>query len=220
MSPSSYRHGAAHIVCTDRDRKLLDFMVATLRQDAHLVFQAADGHDALEMSLALRTVDLLITDTHMQGFTGRQLIRQVRRELPDLPILYIKNVDEHGGSPDGLPPDVVTLRDPFTAEELLDTVRSLLNGDKGSMEHADLELLEQIEKGGRVFRPRDNSDVSRAAFRVTVARLLSLRSLGLVRLLDARLMRAADGAYLLAGPCDLTPTQSAGWRDIPRSSSR
>ena len=212
MSPLSHLHGAAHIVCTDRDRKLLDLMVSTLRQDDHLVFQAADGHDALEMSLALRKVDLLITDTHMQGLTGPRLIRQVRRELPDLPILYIKNADEHGYCPDGLPLDVPTLRDPFTAEDLLDTVRSLLNGDSGSMEHADLELLEQIEKGGRVFRPRDNSDVSRAAFRVTVARLLSLRALGLVRLLDARLMRAADGAYLLAGPCDLTPTGVAALR--------
>jgi CheY-like chemotaxis protein len=89
-------------VCTDRDRKLLDVMVSTLRQDAHLVFQAADGHDALEMSLALRKVDLLITDTHIQGLTGPQLILQVRRELPDLPILYIENADEHDG-PDGLP---------------------------------------------------------------------------------------------------------------------
>ena len=69
------------------------------------------------MSLALRKVDLLITNTHMQGLAGRQLIRRVRRELPDLPILYIKNADEHGGSPDGLPLDVVTLRDPFTAED-------------------------------------------------------------------------------------------------------
>jgi len=115
-------------VCTDRDRKLLDVMVSTLRQDAHLVFQAADGHDALEMSLALRKVDLLITDTHIQGLTGPQLILQVRRELPDLPILYIENADEHDG-PDGLPPDVPTLRDPFTAEDLLGTVRSLLNGE-------------------------------------------------------------------------------------------
>ena len=187
-------------------------MVSTLRQDAHLVFQAADGHDALEMSLALRKVDLLITDTHMQGLTGPQLIREVRRELPGLPILYIKNTDEHGGHPDGLPQDVPTLRDPFTAEDLLGTVRSLLNGGSGSMEHADLELLGQIEKGGRVFRPRDNSDVSRAAFRATVARLLSLRALGLVRVLDARLMRASDGAYLLAGPCDLTQTGVAALR--------
>jgi hypothetical protein len=35
VSPLSHLHGAAHIVCTDRDRNLLDFMVSTLRQDAH-----------------------------------------------------------------------------------------------------------------------------------------------------------------------------------------
>ncbi len=73
------------------------------------------------------------------------------------------------------------------------------------MENADFELLDKVEKGGRIFRPRDGSDLGRAAFQHTVDRLLSLRAVGLIRLHDGRLMRAGDGSYLLAGPCDLTP---------------
>jgi hypothetical protein len=72
------------------------------------------------------------------------------------------------------------------------------------VEQADFELLERVE-AGHVFRPEDRSDVSRAAFQHTVQRLLSLRAVGLIRLLDGRLMRAADGSYLMAGPADLTP---------------
>ena len=84
------------------------------------------------------------------------------------------------------------------------------------MEDSDFELLETIENGGRVFRPRDSSDVSRAAFQHTVDRLLSLRAVGLIRLLDGRLMRATNGSYPQAGPCDLTPAGVAALTDDRR----
>ena len=67
------------------------------------------------------------------------------------------------------------------------------------MENTDFELLEKMEKGGHVFRPQDTSDLGRAAFQHAVDRLLSLRDIGLIRLLDSRLMRAPDGSCLMAG---------------------
>jgi ketosteroid isomerase-like protein len=73
------------------------------------------------------------------------------------------------------------------------------------MDDADFELIEKVERGGRVFQPSDSSDMSRDAFQYTVDHLLSLRAMGLIRLLDSGVMRAADGSYLRAGPCDLTP---------------
>ena len=77
--------------------------------------------------MALREIDLLITNTTMPGFHGPELIRQVREKMPTLPILYIKNVESPPGS-DGLPPDVPVLREPFTPEQLLDAIRPLLDG--------------------------------------------------------------------------------------------
>jgi ketosteroid isomerase-like protein len=47
--------------------------------------------------------------------------------------------------------------------------------------------------------------MSRAAFQYTVDHLLSLRAMGLIRLPDGGVVRAANGSYLMAGPCDLTP---------------
>jgi DNA-binding response OmpR family regulator len=129
LSPLSHLHGGAHIVCADRDRHLCDFVVQTLREAGHCVFQATDGLAALELCLSLRTVDLLITDTHMPGLNGAELIRQVREQLPTLPIMYVKNADaEHAEVPVGLPPDVPILRDPFSAQELLEAVRPLVDG--------------------------------------------------------------------------------------------
>lgn len=126
MSPFSHLHAGAHIVCADENPRLLDFIVTTLRKAEHRAFQAYDGLAALELVMALRVVDLLITDTRMPGLAGPQLIRQVRAQFPALPILYLKNQTAPVGIPDGLPPDVPVLLEPFTAEELIEKVDELL----------------------------------------------------------------------------------------------
>ena len=55
-----------------------------------------------------------------------------------------------------------------------------------------------------MFKPTDQSAEGRAAFQQTVDQLLRLRGVGLIRLPEGRIMRAEDGSYLMAGPCDLT----------------
>lgn len=104
-------------------------IVDTLRKEDHCVFQAYDGLAALELCVSLREIDLLVTNTEMPGLNGPQLIRQVREQMPTLPILYVKNLDSPEATPDGLPPDVPTLHEPFTAEQLLSAVRPLLVRD-------------------------------------------------------------------------------------------
>ena len=128
-SPPPGLHPGAHIVVADEKRELLDMMVRTLRAANHCVFQAYDGQAAYELTLGLRDIDLLITNTRMPGISGPELIRYVRAQLPTLPILYIKNQDQPPQIPDGLPADIPILREPFTAEQLLAAVRPLLQRD-------------------------------------------------------------------------------------------
>ena len=104
-------------------------MVRTLRGAHHCVFQAYDGQAAFELTLALRDIDLLITNTQMPGMKGPELIRYVRAQLPTLPILYIQNQEQPPHAPPGLPANVPLLREPFTAEQLLAAVRPLLQRD-------------------------------------------------------------------------------------------
>ena len=100
-------------------------MVDTLREQDHCVLRAYDGQAALELTLALQRRDLLVTDTNKPGLRGPELVREVRRRLPTLPILYIKNLDSPGNPQDQLPPDVPILAEPFTSEQLLAAVRPL-----------------------------------------------------------------------------------------------
>ena len=77
------------IVVTDDDPKLLTFVVTVLRDAGHCVFAAYDADSACELALAISQLDLLVTNTRLGTVSARELIRQVRREKPDLPILHV-----------------------------------------------------------------------------------------------------------------------------------
>ena len=111
------------IVAADDDPMLLAFVVTTLRDAGHCVFAAYDTESACELALGLEALDLMITNTRLGTVSARELIRAVRRQKPDLPILHL---GEPLPNPDGLLDDVPNLREPITTERLLDAVRALL----------------------------------------------------------------------------------------------
>jgi DNA-binding response OmpR family regulator len=117
------RPNYCRIVASDDDPMVLAFVVATLRDAGHCVFAAYDTDSACELALAIDELDLMITNTRLGTDSARELIRAVRRQKPDLPILHL---GEPLPNPDGLLDDVPNLREPITAEALLAAVGSLL----------------------------------------------------------------------------------------------
>ena len=115
------------IIVADEDPKVVAFIMLLLRQDGHAVFHAYDGLAAIELALSLQQVDLVISDTRVGGLPGVSLIYQLRSHLPDLPIMYIANIDRSTPALEAkLPRDVPILREPFTADELRAMVNRLL----------------------------------------------------------------------------------------------
>lgn len=111
------------IVVTDDDPKLLAWVVSTLRDAGHCVFAAYDGDSALELSLLIPDLQLLITNTRLGTDSARELIRRVRQKKPELPILHL---GDPLPDPEGLLEGVPSLREPFTSGELLAAVTPLL----------------------------------------------------------------------------------------------
>ena len=61
---------------------------------------------------------------------GINLVYELRTRLPNLPVLYIANVDRSTPAIEAkLPRDVPILREPFTAEQLRAVVGQLLAGE-------------------------------------------------------------------------------------------
>jgi DNA-binding NtrC family response regulator len=125
--------GRRRIIVADEDPKVVHFIIQTLRQDGHSVFHAYDGLSAIELTFALDEVHLVISNTRVNGLPGVKLIHVVRDRYPELPILYMANIDRSTPAIEAqLPTDVPILREPFTADELRAVVGELLAGKQPS----------------------------------------------------------------------------------------
>jgi CheY-like chemotaxis protein len=110
-------HPARRIIATDSNTGKLAAITEVLRDARHTVFPVQDGRSALELAIQLPSVDLVITNTRLSGMDGPALIYLVRYMRPNVRILHIvADNDEHR------PWDVLTLREPFTADQLLAAV--------------------------------------------------------------------------------------------------
>jgi DNA-binding NtrC family response regulator len=117
------------ILVADEDPNVVAFVIQTLRDDGHAVFHAYDGLSATELAFALDECHLVITNTRVGGIPGIDLVYLLRSRLPNLPILYLANLERSTPAIEAqLPSDVPVIREPFTAEELRDAVNGLLAG--------------------------------------------------------------------------------------------
>src|SRR5262245_35147949 len=76
----------ANILVADDDNHIRRLVRALLESDGHQVTEVVDGLQAIQ---AARTVafDLLVCDVCMPVLDGIQTLRQVRQELPELPVV-------------------------------------------------------------------------------------------------------------------------------------
>ena len=112
--------GAKRVVICDYNT-LLQSVTALLRISGYAVFQAYDSEAASVICRFLPDIHLLVLNTEGSGVNTPQLVEDVRRAHPGLPVLHI------GARPiPGMPADVENLPDTFGVNELLDRVRSLV----------------------------------------------------------------------------------------------
>jgi DNA-binding response OmpR family regulator len=117
------------IIVADEDPKAVDQIVSTLREDGHTVFSAYDVLSAVQLANELPIIDLVISNTKVQGIDGVGLILRLRQDRPDLPIIYLANTGRSTPEAEAaLPPDVPILREPFTPEKLRAGVKAMLDG--------------------------------------------------------------------------------------------
>ena len=79
----------AHILLIEDDELLRDTLLQMLQLDGHRVAEAADGEQGLERLGNGSAIDLVITDILMPGVDGTQVIAELRRRQPGLPIIAI-----------------------------------------------------------------------------------------------------------------------------------
>ncbi len=121
---------ATRIVLVDDNEDVCAFISAALKAAGYEVETAHDGAQALHL-LRTRAADLLITDLFMPGQQGFATITRCKAEFPQTRIMVISAGNIPGMQHDFLGTAGVlgvsaTLRKPFDADQLLDTVRGVL----------------------------------------------------------------------------------------------
>ena len=80
---------APRIVVADEDPAMVAFVIDTLRRDGNAVFHAYDALSAAQLAISLDVCHLFISNTKVEGAAGIDLILQLRRRMPNLPMVYL-----------------------------------------------------------------------------------------------------------------------------------
>jgi heavy metal response regulator len=144
------------ILLVEDEKKVAEFVARGLRAERFAVDVSHDGNGGLEMALAF-SYDLIILDLMLPGLSGTEVLKRLRRQKPQVPVLVLTARDgtadkvEHfeAGADD-------YLTKPFAFAELLVRVKALLRRgatDRSSiLRVADLEvdrLAQQVKRAGK-----------------------------------------------------------------------
>ena len=118
------------ILVVDDNQDILSFMQVALEKAGYEVQTAPEGAKALALQ-AKRRADLLITDIFMPVQDGIETLQECKTRFPQTRIIVMSAGGGTGGKLDYLPAAVLiganaTLRKPFNVDQLLDTVRNVL----------------------------------------------------------------------------------------------
>ena len=128
------------ILIVDDDVDIREVLSIQLTNEGYLVFQAANGREAIEAVERNRDIDLVVLDVMMPGISGVEACNEIRK-LSSVPILFLtaksKESDKEEAYENGGDDYLVK---PFSKAELMRKVRSLLRSDvvyKGKQENTD-----------------------------------------------------------------------------------
>ena len=114
------------ILLVDDERQLVDALSVILKQNKYSVDCAFNGEDGLDLALS-GIYDLIILDIMMPKVDGLEVLKSVRRNKIDVPVLMLSAKSEISDKIEGLnlgADDYITK--PFSTEELLARVKALL----------------------------------------------------------------------------------------------
>jgi two-component system, cell cycle sensor histidine kinase and response regulator CckA len=118
--------GTEAILLVEDEVGVRSFTRTVLQRYGYRVFEADSSEAALaHVSRLNGTVDLLLTDVMLAGMDGGELARLLRRDRPQLPVLFISGYADPTVK-QALPANAHLLEKPFTAHMLLSRVRETL----------------------------------------------------------------------------------------------
>lgn len=131
------------ILIADDDPDIRDVLQLTLSEENYEVLEAKDGEEALKI-INSKPLDLVLVDYKMPKLDGRQVCRQVKKDLllRHLPIIMVTgkgDIDDKVGGINAGADDYVVK--PFEPQELLARIRMILRRTERDLEANPLTRL-------------------------------------------------------------------------------
>ena len=128
------QEGSERLLLVEDERSVRELAERIFRERGYRVTATGEGKEALRaFAAAPDEFDIVVTDLIMPGMSGRELVQAIHQIRPDLKALYVSGYTEdeivRRGPHD---PSVAFLQKPFTADELVDRVRTLLDARPSS----------------------------------------------------------------------------------------
>ena len=115
-----------HILLIEDDINAASYVIKGLKESGHVVDHASDGEEGMELSLALR-FDVIIIDRMLPKLDGLSLIKKIRDQKIDTPILILSALGEVDEKVLGLKAGADDyLAKPFSFSELLARIEVLV----------------------------------------------------------------------------------------------
>jgi signal transduction histidine kinase len=114
--------GTGRLLLVDDEEAVRVATAAMLTEAGYTPLQASSVDQALHILEEEGEVDAVLTDYLMPGRNGADLVREIRRTRPDMPILLITG---YADAAQDIPSDVARLPKPYRSAELIDAVNRL-----------------------------------------------------------------------------------------------
>lgn len=145
------------VLVVDDEQMLADLLASALRYEGWEVTTAATGTDAVHAARAVKP-DAIVLDMMLPDFDGLEVMRRIRTEQPDVPVIFLTAKDGVADRITGLTAggdDYVTK--PFSLEEVIARLRGLLRRSGATTVQPDTQLVV-----GDLILDEDSHEVTRA----------------------------------------------------------
>ncbi len=121
------------MLVVDDQHVVLELVDAFLENSDYRLYLAGSGRHALETCRRLRgQIDLLLTDVRMPGMNGPELHQRVLEDFPEVKVLYMSGFSRVEAARFGVPEGAPLVVKPFRPDELLESMRRVLEGSARS----------------------------------------------------------------------------------------
>lgn len=129
-----------HILLIEDDINAASYVIKGLKESGHVVDHASDGEEGMELSLALK-FDVIIIDRMLPKLDGLSLIKKIRDQKIDTPILILSALGEVDEKVLGLKAGADDyLAKPFSFSELLARIEVLVRRTNPEVKETSIKV--------------------------------------------------------------------------------